>query len=55
MLDERNQTTWAAVTAAYGTALEHLQPSDILGSLLITTVECADLGLVTTANQIRTY
>ena len=55
MLDERNQTTWAAVTAAYGTGLEHLQPSDILGSLLITTVECADLGLVTTANQIRTY
>lgn len=45
MLDERNQMTWAAVTAAYGTGLEHIEPADVLGSLIITPSECADLGL----------
>jgi hypothetical protein len=45
MLDERTQMTWAAVTVAYGTGVESVKPSDILGSLIITTAECADLGL----------
>jgi hypothetical protein len=45
MLDERTQIEWAAVTVAYGTSFEHVVPSDILGSLMITTVESRALGL----------
>jgi hypothetical protein len=45
MLDERDQTAWMAITAAYGTGLENVKPAEVAGNILIPTAKCHAAGL----------